>query len=76
MSKTTYYQSGELLTGGVMGEKPESSIPQVLEKDVYQSDIGEQVEQEQEIVFIGTFNDMLKKYGSAEQSKERKKWKS
>ncbi|PML55296.1 hypothetical protein [Vibrio lentus] len=59
-----------------MDEKPESSIPQVLVKDVYQPDIGEQVEQEQEIVFIGTINDIMKKYGSAEQSKETKRWKS
>ncbi|MEZ8731001.1 hypothetical protein AB6D70_10545 [Vibrio splendidus] len=59
-----------------MDEKPESSIPQVLEKDVYQPDIGEQVGQEQEIVFIGTINDIMKKYGNAEQSKEKKKWKS
>lgn len=57
-----------------MDEKPESSIPLVLEKDAYQPDIGEQVEQEQEIVFIGTFNDMLKRFGSAEQSKEKKRW--
>lgn len=55
-------------------EIPESSIPDVLEKQVYQNDVGEDVEQEQEIVFIGTFNDMLKKYGSAEQSKEKKRW--
>ncbi|MEZ9873424.1 hypothetical protein AB4501_07450 [Vibrio sp. 10N.222.55.E8] len=59
-----------------MDEKPESSIPQVLEKNAYQPDIGEQKEVEQEIVFIGTFSDMLKKYGSAEQSREKKKWKS
>jgi hypothetical protein len=59
-----------------MDEKSESSIPQVLEKDVYQPDIGERVEQEQEVIFIGTHNDMLKKFGSAEQSKEKKKWKS
>ncbi|MEZ9188048.1 hypothetical protein AB4133_01755 [Vibrio sp. 10N.286.52.F8] len=58
-----------------MDEKSESSIPQVLEKDVYQPDIGEQVGQEQEIVFIGTINDIMKKYGNAEQSKEKKKWK-
>lgn len=59
-----------------MDEKSESSIPQVLEKDAYQPDIGEQKYVEQEIVFIGTFNDMLKRFGSAEQSKEKKKWKS
>ncbi|WP_157933225.1 hypothetical protein [Vibrio cyclitrophicus] len=57
-----------------MDEKPESSIPQVLEKHVY-VDV-ERKDVEQEIVFIGTINDMLKKYGTAEQSKERDKWKS
>lgn len=59
-----------------MDEKPESSIPQVLEKQVYQLDVCERKDVEQEIVFIGTINDMLKKYGTAEQSKERDKWKS
>lgn len=59
-----------------MDEKPESSIPDVLEKQVYQSDVCERKDIEQEIVFIGTITDMLKKYGTAEQSKERDKWKS
>lgn len=60
-----------------MDEKPESSIPLLLEKDVYQPDIGAdiEIEQEQEIVFIGTFNDMLKREGSAEQSKAQRKYK-
>ncbi|MBT0074534.1 hypothetical protein J4H65_04505 [Vibrio alginolyticus] len=55
-------------------EKPISSIPDVLEKDAYQPDIGEQVEIEQDIVFVGTFNDMLRKHGSAEQSRGKKRW--
>ncbi len=57
-----------------MDEKPESSIPLVLEKDVYQSDTGEHVGQVDEIVFVGTFNDMLRKHGSAEQSRGKKRW--
>ncbi|MCW8334074.1 hypothetical protein [Vibrio paucivorans] len=57
-----------------MDEKPESSIPNVLEKHVYQPDIGEQKHVEQDIVFIATANDMLKRFGSAEQSKEKKRW--
>ncbi|MCC4818033.1 hypothetical protein LMH81_16030 [Vibrio lentus] len=55
-----------------MDEKPESSIPYVLEKHVY-ADV-ERKDIEQEIVFIGTINDMLKKHGTAEQSKEKKRW--
>ncbi|CAK2765526.1 conserved hypothetical protein [Vibrio crassostreae] len=57
-----------------MDEKPESSIPLVLEKDAYVPDDGKRVGVSDEIVFIGCFNDMLKRFGSAEQSKEKKRW--
>ncbi|MFA0330740.1 hypothetical protein AB4526_16945 [Vibrio cyclitrophicus] len=57
-----------------MDEKPESSIPDVLEKHVY-VDVKPN-DAQPDIEFVGTINYMLKKYGTAEQSKEWGKWKS
>ncbi|MEZ9350707.1 hypothetical protein [Vibrio splendidus] len=55
-------------------EQPVSSIPDALEKHVYVDVKPNDVQPD--IEFVGTITDMLKKYGTAEQSKERNKWKS
>ncbi|WP_418642513.1 hypothetical protein ACNUDM_22070 [Vibrio chaetopteri] len=52
-----------------MNEKPESSIPDALEKQVYTSDSREKKEVRMDIVFIGTNVDMLNRYGGASQKK-------
>ena len=58
-------------------EIPVSSIPDGLEKQAYLPDSGEQQLVEQDIVFVGTHSDMLKKYGTQLEVKAKdKQWKS
>ncbi|MEZ9342971.1 hypothetical protein AB4165_10310 [Vibrio cyclitrophicus] len=54
-------------------EQPVSSIPDALEKHVYVDVKSNDVQPD--IEFVGTINDMFKRYGNAEQSKEQTKWK-